>query len=426
MTQAGISPSGWAHPLPDGEVLRSGPVPRARRLLEAKPWLMDGAVALIYTVPLVLARSAALANGVPGISAWHIVVAVATGAVLMFRRHYPLTVLGAVVVLTTVLTWSLDATVDILAVPIALYAVAAYRSPRQAWIAAAAAFVVGFAGLQLWTPTLPAIAAQVGESYDQWNLLLIFAICMAAGVMFGSYSHSRGERVRALVERTEQLARERDSQVQLATLAERSRIAREMHDIVAHSLSVMVALADGATATADRDPARTKAALDQLGETGRSAMDDMRRLLSVLGEPADVPGELQPAPGSRDLALLVERFRTAGLPIRYSVTGVAPSDPARELTIYRIVQEALTNVLRYANEPKTVTVAIAYSPAETEVTVRDDGCHRISPVRSVGAGRGIIGMGERAALHGGHVVAGPAPDGGWRVHAVLPVHPGES
>ncbi|KRF05402.1 hypothetical protein ASH00_13010 [Arthrobacter sp. Soil782] len=367
-----------------------------------------------------------MATGAPGVSVWHLVVAVLTGAALLFRRHYPLTVLAVVVVLTTVLTWSLDASVDILAVPIALYAVAVYRSPREAWLAAAAAFAVGFAGLQLWIPELHAVVTEVGENYDEWNLLLILALCMAVAGLFGSYSYARAERVRALVERAEQLARERDSQAQLATLAERSRIAREMHDIVAHSLSVMVALADGATATADRDPARTKAALDQLGDTGRSAISDMRRLLCVLGEGLDTSGQLEPAPGHRDLSVLVERFRTAGLPIRYSVTGVAISDAGRELTIYRIIQEALTNVLRYSLEARTVTVAIAYNPTETVLTVHDDGRHLVSPAPSVGAGRGIIGMGERAALHGGRVSAGPVAERGWRVHAALPVRPGES
>ncbi|MDF9276209.1 histidine kinase [Arthrobacter sp. EH-1B-1] len=421
MTQAGVSPAGWVQPFPDGDALRSGTVPRARRLLESRPWLVDSTVALVYTIPLVIIRAVALATGVPGISAWHLPVAVLTGAALLFRRHYPLTVLAAVVLLTTVLTWSLDANLDILAVPIALYAVALYRSPRQAWLAAGVAFAVGVAGLQLWAPVLSAVVNQIGENYDQWNLLLILALSMAVAVMVGSYSYTRAERVRSLVERAEQLARERDRQAQLATLAERSRIAREMHDIVAHSLSVMVSLADGATATAERDPARTKAALDQLSETGRSAIGDMRRLLCVLGDSSDSSGQLQPAPGSRDLSVLVERFRTAGLPIRYSVTGVPHADAARELTIYRIVQEALTNVLRYSLEARTVAVSIAYSATETDISVHDDGRRRSSPAASVGTGRGIIGMGERAAVHGGSVTAGPLPECGWRVHAVLPV-----
>jgi signal transduction histidine kinase len=225
----------------------------------------------------------------------------------------------------------------------------------------------------------------------------------------------------ALVERAEQLAREQDSRAQLAALAERSRIAREMHDIVAHSLSVMVALADGAAATADRDPDRTRDALNQLADTGRSALGDMRALLSVLREDEGVTEGLQPAPGSRDLSVLIDRFRAAGLPIRYSVTGIPPAHPARELTIYRIIQEALTNVLRYADSPSTVEVAIEYASTETLLTVSDNGRRGPSNRPSEGAGRGIIGMGERAALHGGQASSGPLPDGGWVVRAALPV-----
>ncbi len=421
MTQTGLSPAGRANSLPGGEAPRPAAAPLHRRPLESRPWLVDSAVALTYTVPLLAVRTVAAFAGAPGISAWNVAAVLLTGAALLFRRHYPLTVLAAVALLTTVLTWSLDGNIDMLAVPIALYAVALYRSPRQAWLAALAAFAVGAAGLQLWVPALDSVVRQTGENYDQWNLLVIFALCLVVAVLLGAASHARAERLRALVELTGQLAREQDSRAQLAALAERSRIAREMHDIVAHSLSVMVALADGATATVERDPARTKEALDQLAETGRSALVDMRGLLSVLREEPDAGGDLQPAPGVRDIAVLVDRFRAAGLPIRYSVSGVPACPGARGLTVYRIIQEALTNVLRYSDSPRTVEVSITYAPAETVLTVSDDGRRGSSPTRSVGSGRGIIGMEERAGLHGGWAVSGPREDGGWRVHAVLPM-----
>ncbi len=426
MTQAGLSPAGRVRRPPGGETPRSGAVEPARGPLESRPWLVDGAVAVVYTVPLFIVRSVAAFTGAPGIGAWQVAAVVLSGAALLFRRHYPLAVLAAVSLLTTVLTWSLDGNIDMLAVPIALYAVAVYRSPRQAWLAAAAAFAVGFAGLQLWVPSLDAVVRQTGENYNEWNLLVIFALCLIVAVLLGTFSSIRTERMHALVERAEQLAREQDSRAQLAALAERSRIAREMHDIVAHSLSVMVALADGAAATADRDPDRTRDALNQLADTGRSALGDMRALLSVLREDEGVTEGLQPAPGSRDLSVLIDRFRAAGLPIRYSVTGIPPAHPARELTIYRIIQEALTNVLRYADSPSTVEVAIDYAPAETLLAVSDNGRRGPSNRPSEGAGRGIIGMGERAALHGGRASSGPLPDGGWAVRAVLPVTGEES
>jgi signal transduction histidine kinase len=385
---------------------------------------VDWAVALTYTLPLAAVRTVAALTGAPGIGGWHVAAVVLTGAALLFRRHYPLVVLAAVALLTTVLTWSLDGNFDMLAVPIALYAVAVYRSPKQAWIAAGAAFAVGAAGLQLWAPVLDDVVRQTGENYDQWNLLVIFALCLIVAVLLGAFSHTRAERMHALVELAEQLAREQDSRAQVAALAERSRIAREMHDIVAHSLSVMVALADGAAATAERDPGRTRQALNQLSETGRSALEDMHGLLCVLREGSD-GGDLQPIPGTRDLSVLIDRFRAAGLPIRYSVSGVPADSPARELTIYRIIQEALTNVLRYSEFPRTVAVSITYAPTEIALTVSDDGRRTTSTARSVGTGRGIIGMGERAALHGGWAASGPLRDGGWEVRAVLPITPGD-
>jgi signal transduction histidine kinase len=144
----------------------------------------------------------------------------------------------------------------------------------------------------------------------------------------------------------------------------------------------------------------------------------------VLGETTDAAQAREPEPGHAGLADLVGRFRTAGLPVRFSVRGVPISNAALELAVYRIVQEALTNVLRYAKDPKQVTVAIDYAPAATTVTVSDDGDAEpgatIGGGPAAGSGHGIIGMGERAAVFGGTVEAGPLASGGWRVRAVLP------
>jgi signal transduction histidine kinase len=199
-----------------------------------------------------------------------------------------------------------------------------------------------------------------------------------------------------------------------------------MHDIVAHSLSVMVALADGAAAAVDRNPAMSKQALAELSETGRTALDDMRKVLSVLREEAPAESSTLPAPRARDVGELVERFRTAGLPVRYTVSGEPLGMQAQELALYRIVQESLTNVLRYADDVTAVDVAVVHAPDGCTVTVLDDGHHTDgdAPKPSVGSGRGIIGMTERAGMLGGRVEAGPAPSGGWRVKAVLPARTG--
>jgi len=283
-----------------------------------------------------------------------------------------------------------------------------------------AAVAVGAIGLAVWMSAVPPTPR---TDYDYWNLLLILALASVLGVLFGSLTYGRRQRLRTLEERAEHLARERDNQATIATLAERSRIAREMHDIVAHSLSVMVALADGAAAAVDRNPQMSKQALAELSTTGRTALDDMRKVLSVLREETPSESSTLPAPTARDVGELIERFRTAGLPIRYTVTGEPAGLQAQELAMYRIIQESLTNVLRYADDVSTVDVALVHGADACTVTVLDDG-HRKdadgAPAPSVGTGRGIIGMTERAAMLGGNVEAGPAPSGGWRVRAVLP------
>ncbi|MHA6668403.1 sensor histidine kinase [Homoserinimonas sp. A447] len=390
-----------------------------RSFFESHPWLVDWAVAGIYTVSLVLSRVYGLMLGDPNSTVWHIVVAVLTGAALLFRRYRPLGILVAVAILTTVVTWSLDANNDILAVPIALYSVAAFRKPRTAWLSGIGALALAAAGLAVWFPLQAA-----GGEYDYSNLLLIFALLSLIAILFGSLTYARRDRLRGLEQRAEQLVRERDSQATIATLAERSRIAREMHDIVAHSVSIMVALSDGAIAAVDRDPTVTKQALQQLSETGRSALADMRSVLSVLPETSAPDDQRRPAPGSRDLPDLIDRFRAADLPIRFTVSGVAPDDPALELTAYRIVQESLTNVLRYAVNATSVDVTIVHSDDTTTVSVIDNGHHRDAGLAEKhGSGRGIIGMTERAVMLGGHVETGARPLGGWEVLATLP-HPG--
>jgi signal transduction histidine kinase len=397
-----------------------------RSFFERNPWLLDAAIAVVYSVSLALDRIYGILQHDGFSTPWHVVVAILTGGALLFRRYRPLEVLVAVTVLTTVFTWSLDGSNDILAIPLGLYAVAAFRSPRVAWIAGAAAMVVGAVGLAVWITETP--PAPIG-AYDYWNLLLILALSSVLAVLFGSLSYGRRQRLRDLEERAEDLARERDNQATIATMAERSRIAREMHDIVAHSLSVMVALADGAAAAVDRNPAMSKQALAELSETGRTALDDMRKVLSVLREDAPSASSTLPAPTARDIGELVERFRTAGLPVRYTVTGTPTGQQAQELAMYRIVQESLTNVLRYADDVTAVDVAIVHAPNTCTVTVLDNGHHKDADPgaesKSVGSGRGIIGMTERAGMLGGRVEAGPVPGGGWRVKAVLPTRTGD-
>jgi signal transduction histidine kinase len=306
---------------------------------------------------------------------------------------------------------------DFLAALFGLYAVAVYRSTREGWIAygvlCAATAVAGvtFAVLYGNRDVAPLDAPPI-NAFIQVVVLALLVVVIAINI------GNRRRYLTALIQRAEQLARERDQQATIATAAERSRIAREMHDIVSHSLTVMITLADGSAALTATAPERSAAAMRQVAETGRSALGDMRRMLGVLSQDDPTDAARQPQPGANDLASLVETFRSAGLPVRFRSSGTAPGDPGQQLTVYRIVQEALTNVLRYAPAASTVDVVIAYSPQTVTVTVEDDAT--VHSPAGQGAGRGLLGIRERVGLYGGTVESGPRSPGGWRVHTVFP------
>jgi signal transduction histidine kinase len=232
------------------------------------------------------------------------------------------------------------------------------------------------------------------------------SVLVAVTGLLGYYTRAR----RAYLER------ERERDVELAAVAERTRIAREMHDIVAHNLAVMIALADGAAYTIAQDPDQAAALIGHVSQTGRSALNEMRRLLGILRRPDDgVPGSA-PQPALADLITMISTVREAGLPVRLTVSGQPfPLPPSAQLTLYRIVQEALTNVLKHA-DATSAHVRLTYQDGEVDLEVTDDG--RSAGVAAT-AGHGLAGMRERAAVFGGEVCAGPRPEGGWRVHALL-------
>jgi signal transduction histidine kinase len=206
---------------------------------------------------------------------------------------------------------------------------------------------------------------------------------------------------------------ERDRQAEIGAARERARIARELHDVVAHSLAVMVAQADGGRYAAPEDHDAASRALAQIAETGRDALAQMRRLLGVLRageERADLPG-------------LVRRLAAAGLPVELEVEGPAREVPDEvQLAVQRVAQEALTNVLKHADSPRRVEVVLRYLDSEVELTVRDDGR---GPAAGDGQGHGLAGMRERVALHSGTLHAGSRPGGGYEVRARLPAPTGD-
>ncbi|ORT56284.1 sensor histidine kinase [Streptomyces sp. CB03238] len=201
-----------------------------------------------------------------------------------------------------------------------------------------------------------------------------------------------------------------------AAARERARIAREMHDILSHAVSLMIVQAEAGPVAVRTAPERAEAAFDAISGTGRDAMAQLRRMLGVLRETDDAPRA--PQPDTAQLPGLLERVRSSGLDVAYEVTGTArPLPPDLAATVYRVAQEALTNTVKHA-AARTATVRLAYGEDRLEMTVTDDGC---GPTGG-GGGHGLVGLRERAAAHGGSAVCGPGPGGrGFRVAVTLPL-----
>ncbi len=339
-----------------------------------------------------------------------IVIALAMTLPLAVRRRYPLGVFGFVAAAAFV-QWAADIPVrsQDVAILVALYTVAAYTRDRRAALLAALVTVGGaFLAVARWH-----------EGHFPAALVAPIALSFFA-LALGDDRRSRRAYFADLEERAERLERERDALSQVSAAAERSRIAREMHDIIAHSLSVIVAQADGAAYTIDGDPQRARHAMVTVAETGRDALTEMRRLLGVL-RPTALADELAPQPGMDEITALVDRVRDAGLPVDLVVDGPIAALPAgMELAAYRIVQEALTNTIKHSGPGATAQVAVRCRHDELEVRVNDDGAGIRSPDHD-GSGQGLAGMKERAAMYGGTVQAGPLPDGGFGVAADFPL-----
>ena len=227
-------------------------------------------------------------------------------------------------------------------------------------------------------------------------------------------SHSRrvGARARLAEEHREQLT-------QLAVTAERNRIAREMHDIVAHNLSVMIALTDGAALTLDRDPARAREAIRQASQTGRAALTEMRHTFALLRSgPEDADPQLNPEPNLADLETLLETARSTGLQVTYQTSGSTEGlSTGLQLAVFRLVQEGVTNTIKHAPRATRLQVSVRRGLEDLRVVVDDNGG---TGTPAAGFGLGLIGMRERVALHDGRLFAGPT-SGGWRVSAWLPL-----
>lgn len=286
---------------------------------------------------------------------------------------------------------------------VAFYSLGAHAEDRRALIGAG----VGVAGL--WTAVI------AGGHVDAQSFLFSAGLIVATPWLVGRGNRTRAQRL-ALLER-EQLQRER-----AAVGEERARIARELHDVVAHSVGVMVVQAQGAQRMLDPDPERARDALGAIERTGRTALEEMRRSLGVLRRP-DAEAPLAPQPGMGGLGALVEQARASGLAVELVTEGEpAPLPSGVDVSAYRIVQEALTNTLKHAGPVRT-RVTVRYGDDGLELEIADDGfagrAPNGSPVSAEG-GQGLLGMRERVALYGGHLHAAPRPEGGFVIRASLP------
>jgi len=385
----------------------------------------------VLAAPLVLS---ALGEAVAKRNPWLILIALGLAVPIVVRRTHPVGAFSTALLAgaAQVIIGGPPMAAD-LAILILLYTVAAYTTRRIS----VAGLAVCLYGALVETLRLHANTGPLFVVNPSVFIYLVFAAPTLIAWVLGDSTRYRRAYYLNLEERAARLERERDAHAQIAAAAERARIARELHDVVAHNVSVMVVQADGAAYALDADPDRTRDALAAISATGRQALTEMRALLGVLrrgdsppsdtspeASPSDAlpPAALAPLPGLGQLSELLDQTRAAGLEVTYLVEGTPqPLAAGTALTVYRIVQESLTNTRKHAGPLATASVALRYTADAIEVAVTDDGIGAAAPCD--GAGHGLTGMTERAVMYGGSVQAGPRPEGGFLVTATLPITP---
>ncbi|MFE2062050.1 sensor histidine kinase [Streptomyces sp. NPDC059467] len=375
--------------------------------------------------------------GISGVSAWRLnqggsvhgstaammAVSVVMGVVVALRRRFPepMLLLAAVTGLAQ-LVLDVETTVAnfaMLAIVCTVAAIGARWASRFAL----------YGGL--CAAPLAQIRWPVGEAGFAGHVAIVLfqTVPFVLAWVLGDSMRTRRAYFAQLEERAARLEKEREAQAKVAVAAERARIARELHDVVAHNVSVMVVQADGAAYVLDAAPDQAKKALETISSTGRQALAEMRRLLGVLrtGEHKEV-GEYVPQPDVEQIDELIEQCRTSGLPVDFKVEGTPrPLPSGVELTAYRIVQEALTNTRKHGGPNAGASVRLVYFDDGLGLLVEDDGKgapHEMYEEGGAdGQGHGLIGMRERVGMVGGTLDAGPRPGGGFRISALLPLKP---
>ncbi|MFE0629861.1 sensor histidine kinase [Streptomyces sp. NPDC058864] len=347
-------------------------------------------------------------------------LALALSLVVALRRRMPEKML-----LLAVLVGVLQLVLDVQANPgdfamlVIIYTVAANGARWASRLAFAGGLVASTISTLRWP----------NEGGGQWAdavSAVFLAVPFLLAWVIGDSLRTRRAYYAELEERAARLQREREAQSKAAVAAERARIARELHDVVAHNVSVMVVQADGAAYVLNASPEQAKQALETISTTGRQALTEMRRLLGVLRAGDDGGGEYVPQPGVDQLTDLIEQVRGAGLPVAFEVEGVSrPLASGVELTAYRIVQEALTNTRKHGGPEAHAKVRLTFGDGDLALLIEDDGRGAQQELYEGGGedgqGQGLIGMRERVGMVSGTLDAGPRPGGGFRISAVLPV-----
>jgi signal transduction histidine kinase len=331
------------------------------------------------------------------------------GLLLVWRRRFPLATMVLVSLVSAAETVG-GVPMQSPAIPLLVNVIAVYTLVTEAPLARAlVGLAVGLAGFALGT-----------LSQDNSPGNFVFGAIFAVGVwIVGRTVRTRTARAGELEERAVTLEREREQQARQAAADERVRIARELHDVIAHSVSVMVVQAGAGEQVLRRDPERAADVLRSIQETGRQALSELSTLLGILREHGHEFG-LVPQPGIADLSSLLEQNRQAGLPVELTVEGAErPLPPGVELSLYRVVQEALTNTRKHAGRARA-TVRLRYGSTEVAAEIADDGG---TSRNGYGGGNGVIGMRERVTVYGGSLEAGPRPEGGYLVRARIPLEP---
>nr|WP_284750202.1 sensor histidine kinase [Amycolatopsis sp. RTGN1] len=352
----------------------------------------------------------------PELPPWYVAVPIniAMVAPLVFRRKSPLWSAYCVLVVSIVHATLMLGIGSAAGLAMSIYSVVVYAGRRQGMVFVGAVIVSSAVQLALEPPD------------DELFIAILFlafgiALCWTLGEFVGA-RRAYDVEVEA---RLHLLETERDQATRIAVAEERGRIARELHDVVAHAVSVMVVQADGASYAIQSDPELAQRAVQTISETGRGALGELRRLLDVLRSD-DADGEPRvPQPDAHALAELADRMRTSGVPVELETDDLGDLPAGVSLGIYRIVQESLTNTLKHAGRGATAAVRVHRTGDLVEVLVSDDGAGRVPQLagssQRLPGGNGLIGMRERAHVYGGTLDVGPAPGGGWQVRAALPV-----